>query len=97
MYEKEVAHWAGNLSEAWERMFSQEIVGQILSEGGTEVRPVMTKRSRKPLPRINVLGECRIHEASLYRMLWSEMGEAPEPFGIGVSRDEIIRTISGAT
>jgi hypothetical protein len=31
------------LSETWERMFSQEIVGQIRSEGGTEVRPVMTK------------------------------------------------------
>jgi alpha-glucosidase (family GH31 glycosyl hydrolase) len=29
MYEKEVAHWAGDLSETWERMFNQEIVGQI--------------------------------------------------------------------
>jgi hypothetical protein len=27
----------------WERIFGQELVGQILSEGGTEVRPIMTK------------------------------------------------------
>ena len=37
-YEKEVANWAGELSETWERIFSQEIVGQILADGGLEVR-----------------------------------------------------------
>lgn len=42
-YEKEVASWAGHLSETWERIFSQEIVGQMLAEGGLEVRPVMVK------------------------------------------------------
>ncbi len=42
-YEKEVAAWAGSLSEAWERIFSQEIVGPVLAEGGLEVRPSMVK------------------------------------------------------
>ena len=42
-YETEVAVWAGNLSETWERIFSQEVVGPILAEGGVEVRPKMVK------------------------------------------------------
>ena len=42
-YEGEVAIWAGNLSETWERIFSQEIVGPVLAEGGLEVRPNMVK------------------------------------------------------
>jgi len=42
-YEKEISDWAGRLSETWERIFSQEIVGQILAEGGVEVRPYMVK------------------------------------------------------
>jgi hypothetical protein len=42
-YENEVATWAGNLSETWERIFSQEIVGQVLTDGGLEVRPQMVK------------------------------------------------------
>jgi len=42
-YEKEVADWAGSLSETWERIFSQEIVGAVLAEGGLEVRPNMVK------------------------------------------------------
>ena len=42
-YEKEVASWAGELSETWERIFGQEIVGQILADGGLEVRPRMVK------------------------------------------------------
>lgn len=42
-YEDAVAVWAGNLSETWERIFSQEIVGVILAEGGLEVRPMMVK------------------------------------------------------
>jgi energy-coupling factor transporter ATP-binding protein EcfA2 len=43
IYEKEVASWAGGLSETWERILRQETVGQISAEGGTEVRPAMTK------------------------------------------------------
>ena len=43
MYEDAIAVWAGNLSETWERIFSQEIVGPILTEGGLEVRPMMVK------------------------------------------------------
>lgn len=42
-YEKEVAVWSGNLSETWERIFSEEIVGSVLAEGGLEVRPNMVK------------------------------------------------------
>ena len=42
-YEVAVAVWAGNLSETWERIFSQEIVGPVLAEGGLEVRPMMVK------------------------------------------------------
>ncbi len=42
-YENEVATWAGNLSETWERVFSQEVVGPVLAEGGLEVRPNMVK------------------------------------------------------
>jgi energy-coupling factor transporter ATP-binding protein EcfA2 len=42
-YEDKVAMWAGNLSESWERIFSQEVVGPILAEGGLEVRPNMVK------------------------------------------------------
>ena len=42
-YEKEVAGWAGNLSETWERIFSEEIVGRLLPEGRLEVRPLMVK------------------------------------------------------
>ena len=42
-YETEVAVWSGNLSETWERIFSQELVGPVLAEGGLEVRPVMVK------------------------------------------------------
>lgn len=42
-YEKEVANWAGSLSETWERIFSQEIVSAVLAEGGLEVRPNMVK------------------------------------------------------
>lgn len=42
-YDDAVAVWAGNLSETWERIFSQEIVGRVLEEGGLEVRPTMVK------------------------------------------------------
>ena len=42
-YEDAVGAWAGNLSETWESVFRQEIVGPILAEGGLEVRPRMVK------------------------------------------------------
>jgi len=42
-YEEAVATWAGNLSETWERIFSQEVVGPVLADGGLEVRPKMVK------------------------------------------------------
>ena len=42
-YDDAAAVWAGNLSETWERIFSQEIVGPVLAEGGLEVRPMMVK------------------------------------------------------
>ena len=42
-YEEAVAVWGGKLSETWERIFSQEIVGPILADGGLEVRPKMVR------------------------------------------------------
>ena len=42
-YEDAVASWAGKLSETWERIFSQELVGPIIADGGLEVRPMMVK------------------------------------------------------
>ena len=42
-YEEAAAGWAGNLSETWERIFSQEIIGPVLAEGGLEVRPMMVR------------------------------------------------------
>ncbi len=42
-YEDAVGVWAGKLSETWESVFRQELVGLILAEGGIEVRPVMVK------------------------------------------------------
>lgn len=42
-YEDAVGNWAGKLSETWESVFRQEIVGAILAEGGLEVRPKMVK------------------------------------------------------
>ena len=40
-YDDAVAGWAGKMSETWERIFSQEVVGQVLADGGLEVRPKM--------------------------------------------------------
>ena len=42
-YEEAVAVWLGDLSETWERIFSQEIARPIHSEGGLEFRPMMVK------------------------------------------------------
>jgi energy-coupling factor transporter ATP-binding protein EcfA2 len=42
-YEDWVAAWAGRLSETWERIFSQEILSQVLADGGLEVHPRMVK------------------------------------------------------
>ena len=35
--------WAGKLSETWERIFSQEAVGQVLADGKLEVHPKMVR------------------------------------------------------
>lgn len=40
-YEREVAEWAGNLSETWERIISMEIVNQVVDKGTSELRPKM--------------------------------------------------------
>ena len=42
-YGKNVSQWAGWLSETWERIFRQSVVGPILADGGLEVRPRMVK------------------------------------------------------
>jgi energy-coupling factor transporter ATP-binding protein EcfA2 len=38
-YEQETSDWAGRLSETWERMLSQEVVGQVVDRGTLEIRP----------------------------------------------------------
>ncbi len=38
-YEKEVADWAGSLSETWERIISLEIANKIVDRSTSEVRP----------------------------------------------------------
>ena len=63
-YEDAVAGWAGRLSETWERILSQEVVGPIVADGGLEVRPMMVK----------VLAE--LHEGRLHtirRQLWASL------------------------
>jgi energy-coupling factor transporter ATP-binding protein EcfA2 len=40
-YEREVAEWAGNLSETWERIVSMDIVNQLVDKATSEVRPKM--------------------------------------------------------
>lgn len=42
-YEEATANWAGMLSETWERIFSLDIVGAILTDGGMEVRPKLVR------------------------------------------------------
>ncbi|MCY3961023.1 MAG: AAA family ATPase [bacterium] len=41
--EKEVADWAGKLSETWERLLSIELVGRVVDRTTLEVRPRMLK------------------------------------------------------
>jgi hypothetical protein len=40
-YEKEVAEWAGSLSETWERAVNLEVVGKVVDRTTLEVRPKM--------------------------------------------------------
>jgi len=40
-YEKEVADWAGRLSETWERIVNLDIVYRVVDRGTAEVRPKM--------------------------------------------------------
>ena len=42
-YEREVATWAGLLSEAWERILHLELAGQVFDPDGGEVHPKMLK------------------------------------------------------
>jgi energy-coupling factor transporter ATP-binding protein EcfA2 len=43
MYEREVAEWAGRLSETWERIISMDIANQLVDKGTSEVRPKMMR------------------------------------------------------
>ena len=36
-------NWSGGLSETWERIFTQDVVGPIVAEGGLELRPRMVR------------------------------------------------------
>ncbi len=40
-YEREVADWAGKLSETWERLINLEVVSKVVERGTFEVRPRM--------------------------------------------------------
>lgn len=42
-YEASVQLWAGRLSETWERIVRNDIVGKVVDRGTTEVRPRMVK------------------------------------------------------
>ena len=42
-YENRVQLWAGKLSETWERIVRNDIVGKVVDRGTTEVRPKMIK------------------------------------------------------
>lgn len=46
-YAKEAALWAGQLSQVWERIFSHEIAGKLVADGGLEVRTRMVKMLAK--------------------------------------------------
>ena len=46
-YERESADWAGRLSETWERLIGQEIVGQVIDRASLEVRPRMFRMLAK--------------------------------------------------
>jgi len=51
--EKEVADWAGKLSETWERMLSIELVGRVVDRTTLEVRPRMLKVLARLTPEDN--------------------------------------------
>ena len=40
-YEREVAEWAGKLSETWERIINLDVVYQVVDRGTSEIRPRM--------------------------------------------------------
>jgi hypothetical protein len=42
-YERRVAHWAGGLSETWERILNEEIADYLVDPSKLEVRPRMVK------------------------------------------------------
>lgn len=42
-YDNRVQFWAGRLSETWERIVRNDIVGKVVDRGTTEVRPKMIK------------------------------------------------------
>lgn len=42
-YENRVKLWAGHLSETWERVVRNDIVGKVVERGTTEVRPKMLR------------------------------------------------------
>ena len=51
--EKEIADWAGKLSETWERMLSVEVVGRVVDRNTLEVRPKMLKLLARLTPDDN--------------------------------------------
>jgi energy-coupling factor transporter ATP-binding protein EcfA2 len=53
-YENRVKLWAGSLSETWERIVRNDIVGKVVDRGTTEVRPKMVKLLAQITPADNI-------------------------------------------
>lgn len=52
-YDNRVQLWAGKLSETWERVVRNDIVGKVVDRGTTEVRPKMIKLLAQITPNDN--------------------------------------------
>lgn len=52
-YENRVQLWAGKLSETWERLVRNDVVGKVVDRGTTEVRPKMIRLLARITPADN--------------------------------------------
>lgn len=66
-YEKEVADWAGRLSETWERIVNLEIVNRVVDRGTSEVRPMMFRM----LARITADDDREFQESYAHCSQWA--------------------------
>lgn len=66
-YEKEIADWAGKLSETWERVIHLEVVNQVVDRATFEVRPKMFRL----LARITEADDREFQESYAQCSLWA--------------------------